>query len=469
MRIRIADIETQNHPYLGGVASAHCPDNYIVLYGWRDDVDGVPGTPQLIRFESKEEANDPSWFSLDGVDLFVHHNSMYECSWWITRYRDEFLRFLKRGGRVLCTQLGEYLSSHQTWTYPALNEVAQKHGGTPKVDGVKMLWEQGVLTADIDPALLSEYLIGPSGDIENTARAFYGQMQYLNEMGMWRMFLERCEGMVCFAFCEAAGLYVNKEVAERNQAEQLKELAEINEQIEKLLPVLPATFEWNWGSDFHMSALLFGGEVKYQERVPRTDADGNVVYEKQDCYKFGQAYLPIEGMDAESFELACCEFGPCDRYSAGKNKGQLKPHKVLTGTPQTKWADTTFKFPGILPIAAMPKVLAEKFAFDPNARRNGEYVGKRFLPCGTPVYSTSGEVLTALAVHGFEAGKLLNRKATLDKDNGTYYISHEYNADGSIKKTKGMLQYVGPDNIIHHSLNTCATTTGRLSSSNPNL
>lgn len=469
MRIRICDIETQNHPYLGGVASAHCPDNYIVLYGWRDDVDGVPGKAQELRFNSKEEANDPGWFSLEGVDLLIHHNAMYENSWWITRYRDEFLKFLKRGGRVLCTQLAEYLCSHQTWTYPALNEVAQKHGGTPKVDGVKMLWEQGVLTADIDPALLSEYLIGPSGDIENTARAFYGQMQYLTQMGMWRMFLERCEGMVCFAFCEAAGLYVNKEVAERNQAEQLQELDEINAEIEKLLPALPETFEWNWGSDFHMSALLFGGEVKYQERVPRTDSDGNVMFEKVDCYKFGETYCNVESVTEDNFGEFVRMYGNVDRYSAGKNKGQVKVHKVVSDKPQTKWADTTFKFPGLLPISAMPKVLADKFAFDPNARRNGDYVGKRFLPCGTPVYSTSGEVLTALSVHGFEAGKLLNRKATLDKDNGTYYISHEYNADGSVKKTKGMLQYVGPDNIIHHSLNCTATTTGRLSSSNPNL
>jgi hypothetical protein len=469
MRTRILDLETQNHPYLGAMASAHCPDNYIVLAGWRDDVDGVQGEGQSIRFNNREEADDPAWFNLDGVDILVCHNAMYELSWFITRYQPELLKFLKRGGRVLCTQLAEYLCSHQTWTYPALNEVAQKHGGTPKVDAVKLEWERGVLTADIDPALLYEYLMGPSGDIENTGKCFYGQMKYLVEMGMWRMFLERCEGMVCFAFCEAAGLYVNQQVAQKNHAEQLAELVVIDAQIEGLKPALPDTFEWNWGSDFHMSALLFGGEVKYQHRVPRTDADGNVMYEKQDYYKFGQVYLPVEGMTAETFETACCEFGPCDRYSAGKNKGQLKPHKVVTDTPQTKWADTTFKFPGLLPIDKMPKVLAEKFAFDPNARRNGEYVGKRFLPCGTPVFGTSKEVLEALAVHGFAAGKLLNRKAQLDKDNGTYYISHEYNPDGSIKKTKGMLQYVGPDGIIHHSLNTCATTTGRLSSSNPNL
>ena len=475
MRTRILDFETQNHPYLGMVASTHCPENYIVLAGWRDDVDGVAGVVQERRFGSAEEANKQDWLLLDDVDLLVCHNAMYELSWFITRYQPEFLKFLKRGGRVLCTQLGEYLCSHQTWTYPALNEVAQRHGGTPKVDGIKLLWEQGVLTADIDPALLSEYLIGPSGDIENTARSFYGQMQYLTKMGMWRMFLERCEGMVCFAFCEAAGLFIDQEVATRNHAAQLAELAGIDLEVNQLLPQLPETFEFNWGSDFHLSALLFGGEVKYDERVPRTDADGNVMYEKLDCYKFGPTYIGCDVFEGDEgparFQSYCLTHGDVDRFKAGKNKGQPKVHKVETQEPQTKWAPTTYRFQPLVPIEKMAQVLRDKFKFDPNARRNGEYVGKRFLPCGTPVFSTSGEVLTALATFGFAAGKLLNRKAQLEKDNGTYYITHAYNPDGSInwKKTKGMLQYIGPDSIIHHQLNVAATITGRLSASTPNM
>lgn len=478
MRIRILDLETQNHPYLGAVASPHCPENYVVEAGWRDDVDGKAGPVQSRRFNSYEEwaadrdAPRSEWFNLDGVDMLVAHNAMYEMSWFIKHYQKEFLAFLKRGGRVLCTQLGEYLATHQQSTYAALGETAPKYGGTPKIDAVKLEWERGVLTADIDPALLHEYLCGPSGDIVNTALCFYGQMDYLSKMGMWRMFLERCEGMVCFAFCEAAGLYVNQEVAARNLAEQQAELARIDEEIAKLLPALPEHFEFNWGSDFHVSALLFGGEVKYQTRIPRRNEQGQLMYEKVDHYKLGEQYVPKEYLDAQTEEVVThliATHGNLDRYKAGKNKGAVKLHKVETSQPQMKWADTTFRFPGLLPIAKMPKVLADKFSYDPERRRQGEYVGKRFLPCGTPVYSTSGEVLEALGVHGFEAGKLLNRRAQLEKDNGTYYISHVYDKDGTVKKTKGMLQYVGPDSIIHHSLNVTATVTARLSASNPNM
>ena len=59
------------------------------------------------------------------------------------------------------------------------------------------------------------------------------------------------------------------------------------------------------------------------------------------------------------------------------------------------------------------------------------------------------------------------------KDLGFYEVK-EYNKDGSLRKTTGMLPYVIPtcadgSGIIHHRLNHCSTTTGRLSASNPNM
>lgn len=466
MRVKILDLETDNEPYLGQKSSPHNPNNYIVMAGWRDDAELATGKVQDVCFKNKEEANASSWLDLSNTDILVAHNAMFELSWLLSRHRGELEKFLARGGRVVCTQLAEYLLSDQTWTYPPLDEVAPKHGGTHKVDGIKLLWEQGVKTSEIDPALLQEYLSGPNGDVENTALVFYSQMQQLVSRGMWRMFLERCEGLLAFAYCEFNGLYVNQEVAKCNQEEQLKELDEISQQINKLLPELPETLEFNWGSDFHLSALLFGGSIKYQHRVPRTNQAGEILYEKAECYKFGDTFLPTEFVLLDDAGLLECEskYGVVDRYKSGKNKGQVKLHKVETKTPQTKWEDTLFKFDGLINLEKLPKILKDKFL-----GRRPEYAGKRFLPCGRPVFSTSGEVLKALGVHGFEQAALLERRASIEKDNGTYYISYDYDKTGNVKKTKGMLQFVGPDSIIHHNLNCTATVTGRLSASTPNL
>ena len=58
-----------------------------------------------------------------------------------------------------------------------------------------------------------------------------------------------------------------------------------------------------------------------------------------------------------------------------------------------------------------------------------------------------------------------------EKDLG-FYERKEFNKDGSLRKTTGTLQYVIPDSpdgsgVVHHRLNHCSTTTGRLSASNP--
>ena len=82
--------------------------------------------------------------------------------------------------------------------------------------------------------------------------------------------------------------------------------------------------------------------------------------------------------------------------------------------------------------------------------------------------------MEALARHGFEFCRLVNELGALEKDTGTYYLREVLDSEGRVKERKGMLQYVIPERedgsgIIHHRLNTCATVTGRLSSSNPNL
>src|SRR5690606_31254463 len=125
--------------------------------------------------------------------VLVAHNAPFDVQWLLVHQRDRVMRFLESGGRVFCTAYAEYLLSTQQDTYPSLDRTAPKYGGSHKVDGVKIMWEQGKLTSEIDPALLLEYLAGPDGDVENTRKVFIGQMQELQERGMLDMALERME------------------------------------------------------------------------------------------------------------------------------------------------------------------------------------------------------------------------------------------------------------------------------------
>ena len=462
-KILITDLETENHPWLGKVASPFNPLNYIVAPGWRVDTVNDDGSVTIGEihhryFHSIEEADaGASWFDVvDDVSLIVAHNSMYEQQWFLSKYRDKFEAFLKRGGRLLCTAMAEYLLSHQQELYPSLDETAPRHGGSHKVDGVKILWEQGKRTSEIDKDLLLEYLIGPSGDIENTGLCFYDQMRMLGEAGMLNMYYERCESNLAFGYCEWFGLHVDMETANKNLAEQEAEIARLTEELKKLLPTdMPDWVEFNWGSDYHMSALVYGGPVKGRQKVSYDPPQ----YVKADCWQLkNETYVEVGSQRANETDADYV------MYASGKNKGTRKVFRVDTAEEKLKWADSLWQLPGLVQLPSLPDAVKSKYL-----GRRAEFKGARVLADGvTPVYSTSTDALKGLKNFVPEVA-LMVQLASLEKDTGTYYLRTEYNEDGSVKKTKGMLQYVGPDGIVHHSLNTTATVTGRLSSSTPNL
>lgn len=447
----VCDLECQNIPHLGHISSPFNPENYIVAPGWAHD----NGPVQHKYFTNKAEADADDWLeaALAGQSIFVAHNATFEIHWLLHRHYKTFMDFLKRGGRIFCTQYAEYLLSHQVEQYPKLDETAPRYGGTKKIDEVKLLWEQGIKTADIDRELLIQYLAGPTGDIENTRITCFGQYAKMLAQGMLEGFWMRMDSLLFNALSTFHGLYVDKEVAARNHKEQLDRASIIRGEVLALMPNdVPNELEFNFGSDYHMSAWLFGGPVKYDVKVPYDPPK----FEKGDFYKVdGELVAVVEGAAAPAF---------CEIYKAGKNKGQPKIYREDTDVEKRKWGEAVYVFPGLINLTTLPAHVAEQYL-----GKRAEFKGKRTL-CDdiTPVFSTGKDSLDLLATFTSVA-KPLRELAQLDKDNSTYYITYEYHKDGTVKKVKGMLQFVGDDCIIHHSLNGTSTVTTRLSSSNPNL
>lgn len=391
------DVETQNNPYYGLVASPHCPDNYIVESGWRVDRNNTVGTVESVRYNTKDEfINAPctDWLHIpEDCWLLVCHNACYEIQWALTYARQEFEAFLKRGGRVWCTMHGEYLLEAQQHLYPSLEECAMKYGGTAKVDGIKILWEQGVLTSEIDPLMLHKYLTDPKeGDVANTATVFYGQTAVLAQEQMMGMCWERMDALLAFAYCEWFGLYVNKPIADANQAEQEVEIKRLKGELQQYMPDdLPADLEFNYGSLYHMSALVFGGSVKYRTKVSYDP----VKYEKFDAYLVDvngtKQYIAVEDIpDTTQYPHSV------EVYKSGRNKGQPKVFKVDSNIEKLKWADAFYTFKGIISIDSLPSIFKEKLYWDEKGRQ-GEWVTALRLPCGTPVFSTGNDIMEALA------------------------------------------------------------------------
>lgn len=474
-RILFIDLEVENHTHYGALASPRHPKNYVVAEGRAIDTAPFDGPITGTYFTSREEADAAHWLSIpDDVWLLVAHNAAFEMDWFLVKQREEIMRFLKRGGRVFCTAYAEYLLTNQQETYPSLDETAPKYGGTRKVDGVKLLWEQGHLTSQIDKALLyDEYLIGPGGDIDNTRRTFYGQVALLQQRGMWDMALLRMEGLVFNCFAMDAGLHVNRGVAFAQKEEQERKLAELAQGFKEHRTEIPDFVEFKETSDYHMSAWLFGGPLKYRIRDTWFEDDGvTPKYEKVPCYKFGDAYVPVQQFvdsddNSAAFERCVSAYGACDKYKAGKNKGLPKEHSIDSSTPKQKWYDREIVLKGVVPMGLLPQDVQKSF--------KDEFAGKRKLSDGTPVYSTGADAIEMLSKRQefCDATRSLLTSllkfAKIDKDLGTYYLREQCDAEGNVIKQSGMLQYLTEQDIVYHILNTTSTVTTRLSSNRPNM
>lgn len=452
MTFCICDLETQTNEWYGNNSSPHNPDNWIVAAGWCIDNQDI----QSEYFPSKELALSSNWLerALDGQKYLVAHNATFEIQWLRKFYPETLDNFFKRGGKVLCTQYMEFLLSHQQEMYPRLEDCSLKYGGTMKIDEVKLLWEAGYKTSEIDQALLMKYLADPVvGDVANTRRVCFSQIPLLQQQGMWDMVQIRMDSLLFNAYATYFGLYVDLEVAKKNQAEQEARILEIKESILKLLPDdLPSELEFSFTSPYHMSAFLFGGTVQYKAKVSYEPKK----YEQVEMFEIvkpdGIYYVGA----GESIDDTHQQY--LTRFKAGKNKGQPKVFKIDSDVEKLKWGDKTYTFKGLINLYELPKHVQDQYL-----GKRAEFSGKRNLVCGTPVYSTSGGSLDVLATYT-DAAKPLKELKALEKDTGTYYLR----TDDSGKQS-GMLQYVEPDGIIHHRLNNCSTVTGRLSGSNPNL
>jgi len=425
------------------------PENWIVMPGW---VDAEEEWGHALYFNNREESHASSWFRdvLDRTKLIVGYNIKYDIHHLIQcpENYEAWMDWIADGGTIWDCQLAEYLLNGMGAQdqYLSLDEVAPRYGGNLKVDEVKLLWEDGVDTPDIDRDLLERYLVGEpetgdEGDLGNTRLIFRGQLARARKSGQLKSILLNMGSLVYTIEAEHQGMAVDYELGCKLAAEREQELAALTEELAKFIPDdLP--FEFNWGSRNHLSALIFGGQVKYVAKAPILDDEGNLTYYQKDAtaYSFGGEWrTPVENGSFDEDMLA-----KADRYGSGKRKGELKTKKVkvpdLERGPKERNEDFYYTFPGF-------------------TKPRKEWETK------TPgVYSTAADTIEALGNRGIPFLKTLAEHSLVSKDLKTYFIT----TDEKTGEKKGMLTLVD-NGIIHHSLNHVNTVTGRFSSSNPNL
>lgn len=440
------DIETTITTHLKRKASPFTDANWVVAAGWAFG----NGPPTGAYYGEDRTGSNGLLATLlaGGPKFLVAFNGKFDllhllrcpvnyAAWQV---------WVEAGGLVWDCQIVEHLLMGQVQESQmlSLDEVAPKYGGNVKIDEVKAYWERGVNTPDIPRQLLMDYLLGregSEGDIGNTRTVFLGQVEKAKASGQVNSIILNMGSLCASIEMERNGMAVDTAMG-RTLAAKLRE--RVDSLTQSLLTYLPPDlpFEFNWRSRVHLSALIFGGSVKYTARVPVFSTDTG---------------LPtFSMMDEEHFLLADGTTVPVSdapppnvqRFVSGKNAGQPKTKKVKVPDPDK------------------PKMRNEEFhhplpGFTPGQRR---WLGD------SGYYSTASSVIEELAeTTDIPFLKDFAELQSVTKDLGTYYITEEFDEDGNVVSSKGMLTLVGDDGIVHHKINHNSTVTGRFSSSDPNL
>lgn len=470
----VLDLETTIKSYAKRKASPFHPDNWVVMGGWATKADPTPRGRRYAQFRQGDLTDDFISLLTSGIRFLVGQNIKFDILHIISkddRALKAWMKYVADGGLIWDLQLAEYVMEGQDQASHMLSmdEMALRYGEDLKVDEVKKLWEAGIDTPDIDPDLLSRYLLGEDlpnggrreGDIGVTRNVFLKQLARAQKEGMSRLLMLEFGALIASIEMERNGMYVDKALGYKLADELRVELAAAKAELHAYLPVdLP--FEFNWGNRYHLSPVIFGGKVKYQRRqydlkdgtTTFTPPGGNIVPSAH-LYVYAQKdephYVLADGTTMgitqyeDSLPYAFGNGGPAlpDRvqYKAGKNAGEYKTKKVKVDDydkPKSRMVDDYWEFPGFT---------------EPMAEWASSTDG---------LYSVGSEVIKTLTENTtIPFLKTLGRVTAISKDLGTYFISD----DGE----KGMLTLVGDDGLVHHSINHTSTVTGRLSGNAPNL
>lgn len=453
-RYMVFDSETTIESRFKRKANAFLQTNWVVMRGWKfqGESRGYASYHPLLDRESYLHIPED-------VTMLIGFNIKFDLLWEMAQGNPDLKAFYKRGGKIWDCQYVEYLieGAHKDVQMCSLDSIVEKYGGRKKIDEVKLLWEAGISTENIPENLLADYLLGTedeqrnSGDIGNTEKIFLGQLKKVLSLNMLKMVQDRMDGLLCTTEMEFNGLKIDVVEAGRRLKVLTAALEKETLVLNEFLPELP--FEFNWNSNIQVSALIFGGTVKYEVREPYKDENGEWAR-----YKQTDRWPLFRGV---ALDPATCTLVPDidgDYYThngtkqdcnkSGANKGKPKYRNVEgVGELKIKWQDRHYRFEGF-------------------AQPEKAWKGALLDAIGGPIYSTSGEVVEELtARYGYPMLKSYDRKNELTKEIGTYYFSTNDKGEH-----KGMLTCVQPwDHMLHHKLNHTSTVTTRLSSNDPNL
>lgn len=194
--------------------------------------------------------------AIDAANLIVGFNIKFDLHW-LRKINIDISKV-----KVWDCQLAHFLLNNQKTPYPSLNDVAAHYKFPPKIDNIALnYWDKGIDTDLIPQQELSEYLIQ---DLWLTEQIYLKQKEELKEKGLYPLFKLQCDDLLVLREIEYNGLKFNTEKA-LDRAEKIdSELKTIQHKLTEIIGGIP----FNPNSNDHVSAILYGGNIVEDVRVP---------------------------------------------------------------------------------------------------------------------------------------------------------------------------------------------------------
>lgn len=224
-------------------------------------------TNQLVTVQVKVGDSEPQVFFQEDFDKVVPILDTASC---IIAFNSKFdLNWLQRqfGWKcpvVWCAQLAEFIFSAQREKYPSLDGTCEKYGLDHKIDIVKTeYWEKGIDTPDIPREILAEY---GAYDVELTWQVFKKQVERFKteHQDRFKLFRLHCNDLLVLQEMEFNGLMYDT----KSSAKRAEELDTTIRSIDSKLNTLFDNKPINYASNDHISAILYGGVIKEERRIP---------------------------------------------------------------------------------------------------------------------------------------------------------------------------------------------------------
>lgn len=260
--------------------------NVCISFAYRDDAGKlVSGT--LFK-EDYQKARD----LFNRARKLVFFNAKYDLHWL------RKLDFDYRDKRIWCCQVFEFLHGRQTRPFPSLADTSAGYGLGAKIDIVDTeYWSKGINTHEIPREVLANYA---TQDASLTYQIYEKQLE-IQKPHQRVLFSLSMQDLVCLADMEWNGMYYNIEKSH----EKAKELETEILALQSKLSLFHAVPSFNWGSPDHLSALLYGGEIKEIVKVPdgyykSGQKKGQLKFKNEEkTYILPRMYTPVSGSELQ--------------------------------------------------------------------------------------------------------------------------------------------------------------------------